>query len=43
MADLAEINVQQCDENLLHDVFGFVDRSYDAFRIERRQPEVLAE
>ena len=43
LANLAEVGVEQRDENLLYDVFGFVGRADDAFRIERRQPEMLAE
>lgn len=43
LADLAEIDVEQRDEDLLHDVLGFVGRTDDAFGIERRQPEMLAE
>jgi hypothetical protein len=43
LADLAEIDVEQRDEDLLHDVLGFVGRTDDAFGIECRQPEMLAE
>ena len=43
LADLAEIDVEQRDEDLLHDVLGFVGRTDDTFGIERRQPEMLAE